>query len=84
MQVPIALGGFTFVIDPPYSLFPERFISLLVFLNYTMHGGTPFSLAGGVEALAFVNTKYADPSGEWPDAQFHFAPGSDSSDHEPV
>jgi len=80
LQDPIALGGFTFLIDPPYSLLQERFISVPVFINYTVNGGTPLSLPGGVVALAFVNTKYADPSGEWPDVQFHFAPGSDISD----
>lgn len=30
--------------------------------------------------LAFVNTKYADPSGDWPDIQYHFAPSSINSD----
>lgn len=35
---------------------------------------------GGVEGLAFVNTKYAPSSGLWPDIQFHFAPSSVNSD----
>lgn len=34
----------------------------------------------GIEGLAFVNTKYADPSGLYPDVQFHFGPSSISSD----
>lgn len=33
-----------------------------------------------VEGVAFVNTKYADPSGDWPDIQYHFAPSSINSD----
>jgi len=35
---------------------------------------------GGVEGLAFINTKYANESGDWPDIQFHFAPASINSD----
>lgn len=34
----------------------------------------------GIEGLAFVNSKYADPSGLWPDIQFHFGPSSINSD----
>lgn len=30
--------------------------------------------------LAFVNSKYAQVDGEWPDVQFHFAPSSVNSD----
>lgn len=30
--------------------------------------------------LAFVNSKYAQADGEWPDVQFHFAPSSVNSD----
>jgi len=80
LQDPVGIGGFTFLIDPPYGLLAERLISVPVFLNYTVHGGTPFALVGGVEALAFVNTKYANVSEDWPDLQYHFAPGSDISD----
>lgn len=49
-------------------------------LNYTAFGGTPLSLFGGVEALAWVKTKFADAADDWPDIQLHFAPGSDVSD----
>lgn len=31
--------------------------------------------------LAFINTPYANASGEWPDVQFHFAPASVNSDN---
>ncbi|XP_025417939.1 glucose dehydrogenase [FAD, quinone]-like, partial [Sipha flava] len=40
--------------------------------------------SSGVEGLAFVNTKYADPSGEFPDIQFHFAPSSVNSDGDQI
>ena len=35
---------------------------------------------GGVECLAWVNSKYANFSEDWPDLQLHFGPGSDISD----
>lgn len=38
------------------------------------------SSLGGVEGLAWVKTKYADPKDDWPDVQYHFASGSDVSD----
>lgn len=44
-----------------------------------MHERGPMTFPG-IEGLAFVNTKYADPSGLWPDIQFHFGPSSINSD----
>lgn len=35
---------------------------------------------GGVEGLAFVNTKYANVSDDFPDIEFHFVSGSTNSD----
>ncbi|XP_061382204.1 glucose dehydrogenase [FAD, quinone]-like isoform X2 [Danaus plexippus] len=35
---------------------------------------------GGVEGLAFINTKYANASHDYPDIQFHFIPGATNSD----
>lgn len=39
------------------------------------------SLLGGIEGLAWVNTKFANSSDDWPDVQFHFGPVSDISDY---
>jgi choline dehydrogenase-like flavoprotein len=35
---------------------------------------------GGCEGLAWVNTKYADPAGDFPDIEFHFVSGTPASD----
>lgn len=40
----------------------------------------PLTVLGGVEGLAFVNTKYANSSDDFPDIEFHFCSGSTSSD----
>lgn len=50
-------------------------------IDYIFYERGPMTSLGGVEGLAFVNTKYnPDQSGEWPDVQFHFAPSSVNSD----
>lgn len=33
-----------------------------------------------MEGLAFVNTKYANATDDWPDIEFHFVSGSTNSD----
>ncbi|KAK4014877.1 hypothetical protein OUZ56_027387 [Daphnia magna] len=68
----VALGEIIFLIDQPYSLKEERVRNIPTILNYTAWGGTPLSMLGGVEGLAWLNTKYADPTDDWPDVQFHF------------
>ncbi|KAI9553150.1 hypothetical protein GHT06_021043 [Daphnia sinensis] len=77
----IGLIGMVFLIDKPYSVVSaSRVMSLPVLLNYTLFGGTAMSLLGGVEGIAFVNSKYADANDDWPDIQLHFGSGSDVSD----
>lgn len=55
-----------------------------VALEYIVREKGPMTSLGGVEGLAFVNTKYAPESGTWPDIQFHFAPSSINSDPDQV
>ncbi|CAG0886103.1 unnamed protein product [Cyprideis torosa] len=40
----------------------------------------PLTVLGGLEGLAFVNTKYANFSDDFPDIEFHFSSGTPSSD----
>lgn len=68
----VALGEVIFLIDKPYSLKEKRMRNVPTILNYTAWGGTGLSSLGGVEGLAWLNSKYADPSIDWPDVQFHF------------
>jgi glucose dehydrogenase (acceptor) len=69
-----------FQINQPISIVEKRMRRLRNVMNYTLNGGTPLSIIGGVEGLAWVKTKYADPNDDWPDIQFHFAAASDVSD----
>ncbi|CAB0020141.1 unnamed protein product [Nesidiocoris tenuis] len=80
LQDHVGLGGLTFLIDEPITFKKSRYQTLPVAIDYIFNERGPMTSLGGVEGLAFVNTKYADPSGEWPDIQFHFAPSSINSD----
>lgn len=61
-----------------------RYQTMQVALEYIVRERGPMTSLGGVEGLAFVNTKYAPESGTWPDIQFHFAPSSINSDPDQV
>ncbi|KAG7204868.1 hypothetical protein KM043_005268 [Ampulex compressa] len=79
LQDHVGLGGLTFLINEPLSITKNRFQTIRVMFEYVMNERGPMTTPG-VEGLAFVNSKYAEPSGEYPDIQFHFAPSSVNSD----
>ncbi|XP_071448689.1 glucose dehydrogenase [FAD, quinone]-like [Hetaerina americana] len=80
LQDHIGLGGFTFMVDQPVSLVQSRYENVPAVLKYAMFGDGPLTVMGGVEGLAFVNTKYANTSIDFPDIEFHFISGSTQSD----
>ncbi|XP_071448474.1 glucose dehydrogenase [FAD, quinone]-like [Hetaerina americana] len=80
LQDHIGLGGLTFIVDEPVTFTKARFQTAPVALEYAINGRGPMTSLGGVEGLAFVNTKFANHSEDWPDVQFHFAPSSVNSD----
>ncbi|XP_073999339.1 glucose dehydrogenase [FAD, quinone] [Rhodnius prolixus] len=81
LQDHVGLGGLTFIVDDPITFKKSRYQTLPVAIDYIFYERGPMTSLGGVEGLAFVNTKYnPDQSGEWPDVQFHFAPSSVNSD----
>lgn len=84
LQDHVGLGGLTFLIDEPVTLKKSRFQTIPVALEYVLNERGPMTSLGGVEGLAFVNTKYAPAHGQWPDMQFHFAPSSVNSDGEQI
>lgn len=79
LQDHVGLGGLTFIVNEPVTLKKDRFQTLPVALDYIINERGPMTTLG-VEGLAFVNSKYADKSGDYPDVQFHFAPSSVNSD----
>ncbi|KZC09325.1 Glucose dehydrogenase [acceptor], partial [Dufourea novaeangliae] len=79
LQDHVGLGGLTFVVNEPISLKKDRFQTMPVMIEYVLNERGPMT-SPGVEGLAFVNSRYADKSGDYPDVQFHFAPSSINSD----
>ncbi|XP_011868579.1 PREDICTED: glucose dehydrogenase [FAD, quinone]-like [Vollenhovia emeryi] len=55
-------------------------IVVSVITHYVVNGRGPLTSLGGVEGLAFVNTKYANHSIDYPDVQFHMGSASINSD----
>ncbi|XP_018405628.1 PREDICTED: glucose dehydrogenase [FAD, quinone] [Cyphomyrmex costatus] len=83
LQDHVGIGGLTFLVNGSITLMKERFQTFSVMFEYIMKEQGPLTTPG-VEALAFLNTKYADKSGNYPDVQFHFAPSSINSDGEQI
>ncbi|XP_031330245.1 glucose dehydrogenase [FAD, quinone] [Photinus pyralis] len=79
LQDHVGLGGYTFIIDQPISFNKQRYQRLDVAMEYILNERGPLT-SFGIEGVAFVNTKYAPKSGDWPDIQFHFAGSSVNSD----
>ncbi|XP_063628496.1 glucose dehydrogenase [FAD, quinone]-like [Cydia splendana] len=54
--------------------------ALTTLVDYAAEGKGPMTILGGVEGLAFVNTKYANASDDFPDIEFHFLTRVTSND----
>ncbi|XP_060533289.1 glucose dehydrogenase [FAD, quinone] isoform X2 [Cylas formicarius] len=82
LQDHIGLGGLTFTINKEDSVTLDRVYAAAPLMQYAIWGQGPLTIMGGVEGLAFVNTKYANASDDFPDIEFHFVSGSTHSDGE--
>ncbi|GAB0093739.1 oxygen-dependent choline dehydrogenase-like [Sergentomyia squamirostris] len=80
LQDHIGLGGLTFMVNQPVAIVENRLHSMSTVLQYAVFGQGPLTILGGVEGLAFVNTKYANATDDYPDIEFHFVSGSTNSD----
>lgn len=80
LQDHIALGGLTFMVNQPVAIVENRIHAVSTVLQYAVFGQGPLTIPGGVEGLAFVSTKYANATDDYPDIEFHFVSGSTNSD----
>ncbi|XP_022127846.2 glucose dehydrogenase [FAD, quinone]-like isoform X1 [Pieris rapae] len=80
LQDHIGLGGLAFTVNKPLSIVEHRLHTVSTLMQYAVLGEGPLTIMGGVEGLAFVNTKYVNASDEFPDIEFHFISGSTNSD----
>lgn len=80
LQDHIYSGGMHFTISREVSLIQSRVVTFANMLRYFTQGRGPLTTLGGVEGLAFVKTKYANMTDDWPDIEIHVISGSPTSD----
>lgn len=80
LQDHVGLGGLTFMVNQEVSMVENRLHNVQAVLQYAIFGTGPLTVLGGVEGLAFVNTKYANVTDDFPDIELHFISGSTNSD----
>lgn len=80
LQDHVGLGGLAFMVNKEISMVENRLHSAQAIMQYAVLGDGPLTVLGGVEGLAFVNTKYVNASEDFPDIELHFISGSTNSD----
>lgn len=80
LQDHIYSGGMHFTIGNEFSLIQRRVVTFANLLRYFTQGRGPLTTLGGVEGLAFVKTKFANTTDDWPDIEIHVISGSPTSD----
>ncbi|KAI9582207.1 hypothetical protein GQX74_015330 [Glossina fuscipes] len=80
LQDHIAVGGLAFLIDYPISIVMKRLVNINTALRYAVTEDGPLTSSVGLEAVAFINTKYANSSDDWPDINFMLTSASVMSD----
>ncbi|KAG9509274.1 Glucose dehydrogenase [FAD, quinone], partial [Fragariocoptes setiger] len=80
LQDHIYPGGMHFTIGTELSLLQRRVVTLANLFRYFTQGRGPLTTLGGVEGLAFIKTKYANHTDDWPDVEIHLISGSPTSD----
>lgn len=80
LQDHIAVGGLVFRVDYPVSLVMNRLVNINSALRYAVTEDGPLTSSVGLEVVAFINTKYANSSDDWPDIEFMLTSASTPSD----
>lgn len=80
LQDHIAVGGIAWTINQPVGINTQRLVNLNSALRYAITEDGPLTSSIGLEAVGFVNTKYANQSDDWPDMNFLMTSASLFSD----
>ncbi|CAH2259780.1 jg24338 [Pararge aegeria aegeria] len=80
LQDHIAVGGIVFQVDYPISLVMNRLVNINSALRYAVTEDGPLTSSIGLEVVAFINTKYANATEDWPDIEFMMTSASVPSD----
>ncbi|XP_044013818.1 glucose dehydrogenase [FAD, quinone]-like [Aphidius gifuensis] len=78
LQEHVAFWGLNFIVDSPVTILLRRLLNPIVYAKYLFRRTGPLSSPGGPEALAFIQTKYAQDGR--PDIELLFASFAISSD----
>uniref|UniRef100_A0A146LFQ3 Glucose dehydrogenase [acceptor] n=5 Tax=Lygus hesperus TaxID=30085 RepID=A0A146LFQ3_LYGHE len=87
LQDHAAMGGVTYLIKSPKEMRPAgaacvlpRLLTINTLRKFVFDKSGPMYGLPTTEAMAFVNTKYANSSEDWPDIQLFFASSGDNAD----
>lgn len=80
LQDHIAVGGLAFLIDKPVGFVMNRLVNINSALKYAITEDGPLTSSIGLETVAFISTKYANQTDDWPDMEFMMTSGSTQSD----
>ncbi|XP_012274584.1 glucose dehydrogenase [FAD, quinone] [Orussus abietinus] len=80
LQDHIAVGGLAFLIDYEISIVMNRLVNMNSALRYAITEDGPLTSSVGLEAVAFISTKYANRTDDWPDIEFMLTSSSTNSD----
>lgn len=80
LQDHIAIGGLAFRIDPQVSVIYNRMVNVNSAVRYAVTEDGPLTSSVGLEVTAFISTKYANQSDDWPDMNLFFTSASTNSD----
>ncbi|XP_071867879.1 glucose dehydrogenase [FAD, quinone]-like isoform X1 [Bombus fervidus] len=80
LQDHISVGGVSFLVDKEIALVESRIYNIQDMLGYAIFGDGPLTLPGGIEGVAFINSKFVNVSDDFPDIELILAAGATSSD----
>lgn len=80
LQDHIAVGGLAFLIDKPISFVMNRLVNINSAIRYAITEDGPLTSSVGLETVAFISTKYANQTDDWPDIEFMLTSSSTNSD----
>ncbi|XP_068967260.1 glucose dehydrogenase [FAD, quinone]-like [Bombus flavifrons] len=80
LQDHISAGGLTFLVNEEIALVQSRLYNISNVLEYVIFGEGPWTNLGNIEGIAFINTKYANASDDFPDIQLHYYSSGQNND----
>ncbi|KAL3271322.1 hypothetical protein HHI36_021810 [Cryptolaemus montrouzieri] len=80
LQDHIAVGGLTFLIEPKVAIVMNRLVNINSALRYALQEDGPLTSSIGLEAVGFINTKYANQTDDYPDIEFMLTSASVNAD----